>query len=214
MITGQQIFDNAKQNGLLYGGERELKHFDYIAQFLNENEKLLLGFSSNSIYDPKGNIIWGGTVAFAITDKRILYGRKAMLGGYKTVDLDNINDITKSNWGIIDTRITIDTYKESIEFNVGKLQNDDYYKKILEALEKYRENKSASQSQSSQTIIQNNISIADEILKFKQLLDMGVLTQEEFDMKKKELLNQSMNNSGSVKQETPAEDDYSDLPQI
>ncbi len=33
------------------------------------------------------------------------------------------------------------------------------------------------------------VSIADEILKFKQLLDMGAITQEEFDAKKKELLN-------------------------
>jgi hypothetical protein len=32
-------------------------------------------------------------------------------------------------------------------------------------------------------------SVADELLKFKQLLDMGVLTQEEFDLKKTELLN-------------------------
>lgn len=32
-------------------------------------------------------------------------------------------------------------------------------------------------------------SVADELLKFKQLLDMGAITQEEFDKKKKELLN-------------------------
>ena len=31
-------------------------------------------------------------------------------------------------------------------------------------------------------------SVADELLKFKQLLDMGAITQEEFDKKKKELL--------------------------
>jgi hypothetical protein len=34
----------------------------------------------------------------------------------------------------------------------------------------------------------NNISVADEIKKFKELLDMGALTQEEFDAKKKQLL--------------------------
>lgn len=34
-----------------------------------------------------------------------------------------------------------------------------------------------------------SISIADEIKKFKELLDLGVLTQEEFDKKKTELLN-------------------------
>ncbi|MEH7249764.1 SHOCT domain-containing protein [Neobacillus niacini] len=31
-------------------------------------------------------------------------------------------------------------------------------------------------------------SAADEIIKYKQLLDLGVLTQEEFDKKKEELL--------------------------
>lgn len=34
----------------------------------------------------------------------------------------------------------------------------------------------------------NNMSVADEIRKFKELLDMGAITQEEFDAKKKELL--------------------------
>ena len=32
-------------------------------------------------------------------------------------------------------------------------------------------------------------SVADELLKFKQLLDSGVISQEEFDKKKQELLN-------------------------
>ena len=35
----------------------------------------------------------------------------------------------------------------------------------------------------------NNVSAADEIKKYKELLDMGAITQEEFDAKKKELLN-------------------------
>lgn len=44
---------------------------------------------------------------------------------------------------------------------------------------------------SDNTTIQNNsISPADEILKFKNLLDNGIITQEEFDKKKIELLRQ------------------------
>lgn len=35
----------------------------------------------------------------------------------------------------------------------------------------------------------NNVSVADEVKKFKELLDIGAITQEEFDKKKKELLN-------------------------
>ena len=35
----------------------------------------------------------------------------------------------------------------------------------------------------------SNVSSADEILKFKQLLDAGIITQEEFETKKKQILN-------------------------
>ncbi len=39
-----------------------------------------------------------------------------------------------------------------------------------------------------QTQSNSNSSVADELKKFKELLDAGVLTQEEFDRKKKELI--------------------------
>ncbi len=38
------------------------------------------------------------------------------------------------------------------------------------------------------TVVMQQTSAADEIIKFKNLLDMGVITQEEFDAKKKQLL--------------------------
>lgn len=40
-----------------------------------------------------------------------------------------------------------------------------------------------------QTAVVQQVSAADEIVKFKGLLDAGVITQEEFDAKKKQLLN-------------------------
>jgi len=52
---------------------------------------------------------------------------------------------------------------------------------IVERIEFYRDNKLNNSG--------SRISVADEILKFKSLLDSGVITQEEFDSKKKELLN-------------------------
>ncbi len=54
------------------------------------------------------------------------------------------------------------------------------YQKILENKKKARA--------ASGTVVVNQTSAADEILKLKQLLDAGVLTQEEFDAKKKQLL--------------------------
>ena len=38
------------------------------------------------------------------------------------------------------------------------------------------------------TVVMQQTSAADELIKFKDLLDMGILTQEEFDAKKKQLL--------------------------
>lgn len=44
-------------------------------------------------------------------------------------------------------------------------------------------------SVNNNNLTNSSTSVADEILKFKQLLDIGAITQEEFDTKKKELLN-------------------------
>ena len=42
---------------------------------------------------------------------------------------------------------------------------------------------------SNEKNLKQNISVADEILKFKNLLDIGIITKEEFIKKKEELLN-------------------------
>lgn len=58
--------------------------------------------------------------------------------------------------------------------------------RIVSYIEKRREE--IKQNSVTRGPMINQTSAADEILKYKQLLDMGVLSQEEFDAKKKELL--------------------------
>ena len=53
---------------------------------------------------------------------------------------------------------------------------------IRKAFENYKDNDVVKVNGS-------NVSSADEILKFKQLLDAGIITQEEFETKKKQILN-------------------------
>lgn len=55
-------------------------------------------------------------------------------------------------------------------------KSEEIYNYILEKIHEYKEKGT------------NNISNADEIMKFKQLLDQGIISQEEFDKKKQELL--------------------------
>ena len=45
-----------------------------------------------------------------------------------------------------------------------------------------------NQSEQNQSVPKQQTSSADEILKFKSLLDQGDITQEEFDIKKKQIL--------------------------
>lgn len=59
------------------------------------------------------------------------------------------------------------------------------YLEIKAAMDEFQSQQS---NESSSTVIQSNVSAADELIKFKNLLDMGVITQEEFDMKKQQLL--------------------------
>jgi hypothetical protein len=54
--------------------------------------------------------------------------------------------------------------------------------KIHETLDEIKANEKVDASTSP------GISVADELKKFKELLDMGALAQEEFDFKKKQLL--------------------------
>ncbi len=65
---------------------------------------------------------------------------------------------------------------------------NDYVKNLyLEIIKVFDEYKANENNMEATQIVQQG-SAADELKKFKELLDMGVITQEEFDAKKKQLL--------------------------
>jgi len=68
---------------------------------------------------------------------------------------------------------------------IFKKSDNDLAKQIRDKIYELQSNQDQSRNA---TIINETSSTADEILKFKQLLDAGVITQEEFDAKKKQLL--------------------------
>ena len=59
---------------------------------------------------------------------------------------------------------------------------------VFKIIKSNNERSNATSAQQAAPVI-NQVSAADELIKFKGLLDAGVLTQEEFDKKKAELLN-------------------------
>ncbi len=71
------------------------------------------------------------------------------------------------------------TFEASINELMEEVSN--YVKKRLEEIKENKANGNAG-------VVASQTSVADELLKFKNLLDAGVISQEEFDKKKAELL--------------------------
>ena len=108
-----------------------------------------------------------------VSDKRI-YG-KANFGKRVDLPLDSISAVGTSNLG----GINVSTSSGYIKFKLIK-NNYEIHSVISDLIMNRQNNKN------------NNVTIpqssADELKKYKELLDSGILTQEEFDAKKKQLL--------------------------
>lgn len=67
------------------------------------------------------------------------------------------------------------------------IYNDEQYQAGLEVKKYVEENRKKYRNTGATTVV-NTKSPAEQIKEYKELLDMGVITQEEFDAKKKDLL--------------------------
>lgn len=143
---------------------------------IQSNNHSVVSSKPSGIFNLKGAI--NGVIA--ITDKRILFcssilgnknQKQILIKDIQSID-ENVNGLTKTGQiricGITDTFV-INIYKK----NVG-----EEIKQVIYNL----------QTKVSHSNYTSNISQADEILKFKKLFDEGIITQEEFEKKKQELL--------------------------
>ena len=112
--------------------------------------------------------------SLTITDKRVT--GKASFG--KQVDLP-LNKISAISLGSSDS-IGISTSSGIVKF-WGVENRDEVYSALSNLVNNLQVNQAAPKNS-------DNYGNADELQKFKNLLDQGVITQEEFDAKKKQLL--------------------------
>lgn len=164
-----------------------LKHFEVLEENLMRNEVVYMTFIG--LHNYKSLSKNDGNYAYAITNKRIMMGQHLALGrkNFQTVKLENINDITLAS-GLMTGRLTIDTYKEEFNIEVVKEQADNINSLIHIIIDKIKEDNNKPIMPESPKIESPAPSAADELLKYKSLLDAGAITQEEYDAKKKQLL--------------------------
>lgn len=118
-------------------------------------------------------------VNIVVTDKRV-YGNDAW---GKRVDLP-LDSITAVGTSLL-SGIAVTTASGAIKFLMLK-NRDDIHKEISKLLI----NRQGKERPVAETIIKQEMlqSNADELKKYKDLLDEGIISQEEFDAKKKQLL--------------------------
>lgn len=177
--TAQAMYNfcTANNTGTGISVNWSLKHFDVVASQLTQDEQAIFCFIGlhNYISATKHDNYY----AYAITNKRLLFGQSKMLGfDVKSVYLNNINDISLSK-AFINDIVVIDTIKEVIRINVAAPSSPAFISAIHEAIQL------ATTPESS---VSSSVSSADELKKYKELLDMGAITAGEYEAKKKQLL--------------------------
>lgn len=183
--TAEGMYQYCNDNKFNSGCNKKfmLEHFKIIEDNLMDDEKVYVTFVG--VHNYVSATKHDGNHAYAITNKRIMIVQEDI--DIISISLEDINNITFKS-GIVLGTITIDTIKGT--FNIGtdktaaKLVDSRIHQAINEIFNDNNDNNEIERL-GSNTVV----SVADELKKFKELLDMGVLTQEEFDAKKEQLLN-------------------------
>ncbi len=179
MRTAKEMYNYSAKKGYGKGiGKWGLKAFELIEAQLMPGEQALICF--NGIHDYKSTTEHKGNHSYAITNKRLILAQKKLLGeNVQFIILDNINDITKNSRALFGF-ITFDTYKECFKVCFSAKEADNLYPVINEYFADFKKK--------ANTVPAAPISEADELLKFKKLLDDGIISQDDFNAKKKQLL--------------------------
>lgn len=168
--TLAEIQEMLKKSGAtdFWGTKKEVKELPNIIQ---DNEEIT--YATSGMVD-------GNTWLIVSTNKRIIFLDKGMFFGLKQIEipLNKVNSIGHKKGLVLGE---IEVWDGASRTKITHVSKESLVP-FVEAVNKSKENLEKQQN------IGNQISVADELMKFKQLLDQGIITQEEFEIKKKELL--------------------------
>ncbi len=153
-----------------FGTKKEIK---YLPQILKENEK---------IYALTSGKMDGKTWLITCTNTRVIFLDKGMIYGLKQVDtpLEKINSIEHKT-GLFFGEISIwDGSSSTTIKSISKATVKPFVNKINDAIQALKQVTAAPQKTEDDLIAQ--------LEKLAALVDKGVLTQEEFQAKKKKML--------------------------
>lgn len=157
----------SKSGAAIWGTKKEVKE---LTNIISDDE--VITYATSGVYE-------GHTWLVVSTSKRIIFLDKGMLFGVSQIEipLSKVNAV-KYRKGLFVGEIEIWDGASMFKVkNVLKKTLIPFVNAVNDSIEKIEKSQKSSKA-----------SVADEIIKFKKLLDEGAITQEEFDNKKKELL--------------------------
>lgn len=170
----QYCYDNGTGEG--FNTKQMRKHFELAASQLGPNEEATVCFIGLHNFVSMTN--HANNFAYVVTTDRIIMAQKKVIGQtVKFVNLNNLNDITMST-GLVFGTLTFDTLKET--FNVG------VNKSVIANIHNLVSNFVMSVTNKAEPISESDP--YEELKKAKELLDSGIISQEDFDAKKNQLL--------------------------
>lgn len=179
MKTAEEMMQFCIDNNTGYYSFKYLNHFKVIEECLQADEYALLCFEGAQLVDLAYNSIKDRRYSFALTNKRLFMGQRSKMGDdlqiawYKDLnDMELMNDSllvdAAKSWPCIQVVTEgVPCLQERLPGIMGEIKRQN-----------------ASRRKGLQAA-----SAADEIRKFKGLLDDGIITEEEYQRKKEQLLN-------------------------
>lgn len=193
MKTAQEMDSYCLSHGFAFRRKSELEHFTIIENHLLPDEVAYVAMAPNSVF-VNGDYSLSGIVAVVFTSRHLIYAKKTMFGNepVRMVRLELVTNVIKDTKHLLSGKIGIQTVSETITFGYSKNELDGAFMAVTAALERYRKGRPVDSPPVSPTpaaIATPAPSVVEQLKQFKELFDMGILTQEEFDAKKKQLLN-------------------------
>lgn len=158
-----------------------------VASMIKDDENVIAALSASvSLGEPQGvlkaNIMNRKNKSVGIvvvTNQRVVF---TAAYASKAFYLTDINAIDESGYGLMGYVLRIQTASTSLVIDDIKQNMVPFRRKLDEAVHNVRN------EQKNNVTMQQTVSVADEILKYKGLLDAGIITEEEFNAKKAQLL--------------------------
>ena len=168
-VTYVDLYNKAMESGAKYYLEGVRGR---VATFYNDRVIMCVKATVGSFIT--GNISDGEKTIYYSDCIGVQFKKSGLQIGYLQLETAGMTMNNSQNNFFNENTFTWDTTKQSNE------KMEEVAKFVQEQIQKCKTSRNAT--------VQASLSPAEELKKFKELLDMGIITQEEFDTKKKQLL--------------------------